>query len=64
MARNQKAVGLNLQRKTLYLTEELGELVRQDAFQKQTTESEIVREALAKYYAEREREGAELAIGG
>ena len=34
MARNQKAVGLNLQRKTLYLTEELDALVRRDAYQK------------------------------
>ena len=37
MARNQKAVGLNLQRKTLYLTryltEELDALVRRDAYQ-------------------------------
>ena len=53
MARNQKAVGLNLQRKTLYLTKELDALVRQDAYQKQTTESEIVREALSSYYASR-----------
>lgn len=64
MARNQKAVGLNLQRKTLYLTEELGALVRQEAYQKQTTESEVVREALARYYASRKRDSAERAAGG
>ena len=51
MARNPKAVGLKLQRKTLYLTEELGALVRQEAYENQTTESEIVREALSTYYA-------------
>ena len=53
MARNQKAVGLNLQRKTLYLTEELDALVRKDAYQNQTTESEIVREALFTHYAQK-----------
>ena len=53
MARNQKAVGLNLQRKTLYLTKELDALVRQDAYQNQTTESQIVREALTTYYAQK-----------
>ncbi len=50
MARNQKAVGLNLQRKTLYLTKELDALLRRDAYQNRTTESEIVREALSYYY--------------
>lgn len=65
MARNQKAVGLNLQRKTLYLTEELDALVRRDAYQNQTTESEIVREALSTYYA-RKRSGSrnQKAAGG
>ena len=53
MARNQKAVGLDLERKTLYLTKELGALVRQDAYHHRTTESEIVRQALASYYAAR-----------
>ncbi len=51
MARNQKAVGLNLHRKTLYLTKELHELLRREAYQKNTTESEIVRDALSNYYA-------------
>ena len=51
MARNQKAVGLDLHRKTLYLTEELHELLRREAYQKNTTESEIVRDALSSYYA-------------
>jgi len=64
MARNPRAVGLNLQRKTLYLTEELEALVRQDAYRQQTTESEIVREALAKYYASRKRPPAERTAGG
>lgn len=50
MARNPKAVGLNLQRKTLYLTKELDALLRKDAYQNHTTESEIVREALSHYY--------------
>ncbi len=64
MARNPRAVGLNLQRKTLYLTEELGALVREDAHQRQTTESEVVREALARYYSTRKRDGADRAAGG
>jgi hypothetical protein len=51
MARNPKAVGLDLQRKTLYLTRELGELVRREAYHNRTTESEIVREVLTHYYA-------------
>ncbi len=51
MARNQKAVGLDLHRKTLYLTKELHELLRREAYQKNTTESEIVRDALSSYYA-------------
>ena len=50
MARNQKAVGLHLQRKTLYLTKELDALLRRDAYRNRTTESEIVREALNSYY--------------
>jgi len=53
MARNQKAVGLDLQRKTLYLTKELGALVRQDAYENQTTESEIVRDVLSTYYTQK-----------
>lgn len=65
MARNQKAVGLDLQRKTLYLTRELGERLRRDAFQKKTTESEIVREALAYYYdSKRKRAADPLRAGG
>lgn len=56
MARNQKAVGLDLQRKTLYLTKQLDALLRRDAYRNRTTESEIVREALSLYYtAQKER---------
>ena len=64
MARNQKAVGLNLHRKTLYLTKELHELVRREAYQKNTTESEIVREALSNYYAAKKerRSGTNTAV--
>ena len=51
MARNQKAVGLDLQRKTLYLTKELDKLLREEAYQNRTTESEIVRVALSRHYA-------------
>jgi hypothetical protein len=51
MARNQKAVGLDLQRKTLYLTRELTELLRREAYRARTTESEIVRGVLTSYYA-------------
>lgn len=64
MARNQKAVGLDLQRKTLYLTRELGERLRRDAFQKNTTESEIVREALADYYNSKKKRTADLLKAG
>ncbi|MDP2660006.1 MAG: hypothetical protein Q8R28_04690 [Dehalococcoidia bacterium] len=64
MARNPRAVGLNVHRKTLYLTEELEALVRQDAYRQQTTESEVVREALAKYYASRKPAPAERTAGG
>ena len=64
MARNQKAVGLDLQRKTLYLTRELGERLRRDAFQKNTTESEIVREALADYYNSKKKRTADLLRAG
>ena len=51
MARNQKAVGLDLQRKTLYLTKKQDELLREEAYQNRTTESEIVRAALSLYYS-------------
>ena len=64
MARNQKAVGLDLQRKTLYLTRELGERLRRDAFQKNTTESEIVREALSYYYDSKRKRAADLLKAG
>lgn len=64
MARNPKAVGLNLHRKTLYLTRELEALVRQDAYRQQTTESEIVRDALAKYYAVPKPNGAAAERAG
>ena len=64
MARNQKAVGLDLQRKTLYLTKELGALVRQDAYLKRTTESEIVRDVLCAYYTkDKPRDLSQKAAG-
>ena len=53
MARNPKAVGLDLHRKTLYLTREQDELLREEAYQTRTTESEIVRAALSRYYESR-----------
>jgi len=55
MARNQKAVGLDLQRKTLYLTKDLNEWLRREAYLDHTTESEIVRKALSHYYASKNK---------
>lgn len=58
MARNQKAVGLDLVRKGFYVTRELEKRLRNTAFKKRTTESEVVREALVLYFNHGDKEKA------